>query len=265
MSDREALYKAVLGPKNQAYYLQHFARFDAAGKAGPSWNWAAATFTFIWFLYRRMWPATLAYIVLANVLSAIFAVLFGEMGNLLALIAQVVLPGMFANALYHRHCNKRIAAAEAGNDLQGQLTELSKNGGTSRSAAIAITALFGIAILGMLAAIAIPEYQDYTNRAKLAEAAKLGRQAVESVEAYRQQHQQLPVALAEAGFAAKLPPFVYGVEIDHQAIVVTIRQGGGFPDGGSLTWTASVDAAGKAGWACTGRRIAETILPTECR
>ena len=94
MSDREALYKAVLGPKNQAYYLRHFARFDAAGKAGLSWNWAAATFTFIWFLYRRMWPAALAYIVLANVLSAIFAVLFGEMGNLLALIAQVVLPGI---------------------------------------------------------------------------------------------------------------------------------------------------------------------------
>ena len=32
MSDREALYKAVLGPKNQAYYLRHFARFDAPGK-----------------------------------------------------------------------------------------------------------------------------------------------------------------------------------------------------------------------------------------
>jgi len=88
---------------------------------------------------------------------------------------------------------------------------------------------------------------------------------VESVEAYRQQHQELPVALAATGFAAKLPPFVYGVEIDRQAIVVTIRQGGGFPDGGSLTWTSSVDAAGKAGWTCTGRRIAETILPAECR
>ena len=50
-----------------------------------------------------------------------------------------------------------------------------------------------------------------------------------------------------------------------KAIVVTIRQGGGFPDGGSLTWTSSVDAAGKAGWTCTGRRIAETILPAECR
>ena len=51
----------------------------------------------------------------------------------------------------------------------------------------------------------------------------------------------------------------------HQAIVVTIRQGGGFPDGGSLTWTSSVDAAGKTGWTCSGRRIAEAILPAECR
>ena len=90
MSDREALYKAVLGPKNQAYYLRHFARFDAAGKAGLSWNWAAATFTFIWFLYRRMWPAALAYIVLANVLSAIIAVQSNAPEKMLEHIAQVV-------------------------------------------------------------------------------------------------------------------------------------------------------------------------------
>ena len=38
MSDREALYRAAIGPKNQEYYLSRFQAFDEAGKAGPSWN-----------------------------------------------------------------------------------------------------------------------------------------------------------------------------------------------------------------------------------
>lgn len=46
MSEREERYKAVIGPKNQEYYLRHFERFDAAGKAGATWNWSAALFAF---------------------------------------------------------------------------------------------------------------------------------------------------------------------------------------------------------------------------
>ena len=35
----EEYYKAVLGPKNQDYYLDHFARFDDEGRITPSWHW----------------------------------------------------------------------------------------------------------------------------------------------------------------------------------------------------------------------------------
>ena len=266
MSEREERYKAVIGPKNQEYYLRHFERFDDAGKAGATWNWSAALFSFFWFIYRRMWLLALGYVVAANVLTTILILLFGEAGNLLGLAAQMALPGMFANALYYRHCTRMMAAAEAsGGDLQSQLVTLAGKGGTGKGAMVLIVLLFGIVIVGMLAAIAIPQYQVYSNRARLSDAAGLGRQAVASVDAYRRDHAQFPETLGAAGFAPSVPPFVYGIEMDGRAVVVTIRQGGGFPNGGSLTWDASEDAYGKTIWKCTGRRIPESMLPTDCR
>lgn len=124
-----------------------------------------------------MWLLALGYVVAANVLTTILILLFGEAGNLLGLAAQMALPGMFANALYYRHCTRMMAAAEAsGGDLQSQLVTLAGKGGTGKGAMVLIVLLFGIVIVGMLAAIAIPQYQMYTNRARLSEAAALGRQ-----------------------------------------------------------------------------------------
>src|SRR3989338_4966840 len=56
-----AMYRAAIGPVNLGYYLPLFSRFDAADRAGPSWNWGAALYTLNWMAYRQLWSAALAY------------------------------------------------------------------------------------------------------------------------------------------------------------------------------------------------------------
>ena len=57
-----ALYRAALGPVNVDRYLPVFARFDEEGRAGPSWNWAAALLTLNWLVFRQLWGVALVYV-----------------------------------------------------------------------------------------------------------------------------------------------------------------------------------------------------------
>ena len=55
------LYRAAIGPVNPDFYLPIFARFEAADRAGLSWNTAAGLLTFNWLVYRQLWGAALGY------------------------------------------------------------------------------------------------------------------------------------------------------------------------------------------------------------
>ena len=57
-------FRAILGPKNQEYYLQRFADYEASGKTTLGWHWPAFFVTFYWLLYRKMWLAALLYFIL---------------------------------------------------------------------------------------------------------------------------------------------------------------------------------------------------------
>ena len=101
-------YKAIIGPKNQDYYLSHFSRFDREG-ARISWNWPSFFMTFYWLLYRKMWLNSLAYFLFPYVLAFVFALFVvltdSDPGSLLGsvylgyLAAIFVLIPMYANAL----------------------------------------------------------------------------------------------------------------------------------------------------------------------
>ena len=134
----EEFYKAVIGQKNQNYYLRRFARFDEAGKAGVTWHWPAFFVTFYWLLYRKMWLNAFLYFIAPYVIMipvGIVAAIAGipgrgdsiiAVGNLIFLGAVFLLPPMFANALYYRHCKKKIAEVRASaGEVQRQLGELS--------------------------------------------------------------------------------------------------------------------------------------------
>ena len=175
MDQPEDLYRAVIG-RNPEYYLERFKRFDAAGKAGASWHWPAFFITFFWLLYRKMWGAAAGYVVLMlasylvlpTVAMVVAGVGGGLAGLLLHLVLVMVVPALFANALYYRHCRNRIADTESlAHDPQARSRELVRRGGTSEVAAAigAIVAiLVGIAFIGMIAAISLPAYNDYLER-----------------------------------------------------------------------------------------------------
>lgn len=112
------LYKSVIGPVNQSYYLRVFAHFDAKGKTGILWHWPACFTTLNWLIFRKMWGMAAWFAGLSLVFTlAVFGI--GKLvfsysetteGILtgLTLLAVFVLPGLFANAAYYRFCERTI-------------------------------------------------------------------------------------------------------------------------------------------------------------
>ena len=120
-----ALYQAAMGAPSQAYYLRHFARFDAAGKTGISWNWAAFASPLNWLIFRKMWGLARWY-ALGLGLLVVALLGFGRFGwryssatawalLLFVLLASSVLSAIYANAAYYRFCEKKITRALVAN------------------------------------------------------------------------------------------------------------------------------------------------------
>ena len=119
----DALYAAALGPVNTGYYLRVFARFEAAGRGGASWNWAASLGTLNWMVLRQLWWAVLVYAVvvpgLALLVFGLGRLLFQtsaerELGIALTLVAVLFLvPGLWGNTLLYAHCRRRVSHALA--------------------------------------------------------------------------------------------------------------------------------------------------------
>ena len=97
---------------------------------------------------------------------------------LVLLAAPWFLLPMFANALYWRHIRGLIDGMPRAfaQDPDKKLARLERDGGTGMGVMIAVCAgmgFFFIFVIGVLAAIAIPAYQDYTIRAQVTEGLNL--------------------------------------------------------------------------------------------
>ncbi len=158
------LYGALIGPIHSDYYLQKFARFDAAGKAAITWHWPAFFATLGWLAFRRMWAEALAFAALALTVGLTLfgmAPLFYDMSQellwaLLALylLALMLLPALWANTVYYRHCNRRVAVAlVAAADIRQTCERLAVHAASWRRAwiAAALTALIWL-VCGAVAA-----------------------------------------------------------------------------------------------------------------
>lgn len=275
-TDQEEFYKAVIGPKNQDYYLRRFQQFDQAGKSGVTWHWPAFFITFYWLLYRKMWLyALLIFLipivvgVFIGVLEAIYkdsGTLIIGLGYLAFWFAFVFLPPMYANALYYRQCKKKIAEVQASSsDVQRQLGELAGRGGTSNAALIVILILVFISVIGMLAAIAIPAYQDYTTRSHTSAARTVGNAAATAVTSYFMEHEDLPENLAASGFATPLPPSVQTLDFNNSNGIVTVTLATGRVAGKHLLLVPSLDENKQLSWTCLSQEIEDRYLPHECR
>ena len=116
-----SLYRAAIGPISTDYYLPVFTSFEAAGRAGSSWNWAACFCTLNWLAFRNLWEA--AFIYVATVLTLPLLVLgVGRLAFrwsetveiavlLICLALAFVIPGMFGNAIFQKKSRQRMNVA----------------------------------------------------------------------------------------------------------------------------------------------------------
>jgi Zn-dependent protease with chaperone function/type II secretory pathway pseudopilin PulG len=125
--------------------------------------------------------------------------------------------------------------------------------------------LVTIAIIGILAAVAIPAYQDYIARAKIATAINEGRRATDAVTQHFERRGSVPETLEVAGFIA--PPPTSGVRtwtVDRSG-VVRLELNFAPLDGKMLTFVPSLNAEKKVVWRCAGEDILPRYLPAACK
>ena len=128
-----------------------------------------------------------------------------------------------------------------------------------------------VAIIGILAAIAIPAYQDYTIRAQVSEGLNLAGGAKAAVSEYTMDTGDFPTDNAEAGLAA-------AGDIDGKYVTdVTVANGlitVGFGGSAHTTLAAGeldlspVTSAGSVEWICRANAtndILDKHLPAACR
>ena len=114
-------------------------------------------------------------------------------------------------------------------------------------------------IIGILAAVAIPAYQDYTVKAKVS-AAIIGSQNVrETIGNYYQTNQKVPESLEILNIRSQL---VDGsqLSLEPNKMVLTVKT-----KQGELIFTPTEDAEGRIVWGCSnGKGIKSTQLPPTC-
>jgi len=130
-----------------------------------------------------------------------------------------------------------------------------------------------VAIIGILAAIAIPAYQDYTIRAQVSEGLSLSAGAKAGVAEFFQDQGTWPANNTTAGIEAAaniVGKYVSGVQVANNVLTVSYANADTNDniDGATLTMTAT-NNAGSISWACADGGAAEALqdkwLPAACR
>ncbi|WP_242470126.1 pilin, partial [Thiococcus pfennigii] len=127
--------------------------------------------------------------------------------------------------------------------------------------------MIAVAVVGILAAVALPSYQEYIVRGKVAEGLSLASGAKVAVATAYQDSRGLPVDNAAADLPR--PETIRGQYVGSVAVVdgdihVTFNDAVSQLAGRSLILAASADG-GAIDWCCYSPNIAPRFLPANCR
>lgn len=126
-----------------------------------------------------------------------------------------------------------------------------------------------VAIIGILAAIAIPAYQDYIARAQVTEAVTLASGQKGAVTEVRSNTGAWPTSNAEAGIAAASDitgKYVSNVAVGASGVITATMKSAGVNaqvQSGTIVLTPT-ENSGSYSWACTSSLSAK-YLPAACR
>ena len=129
-----------------------------------------------------------------------------------------------------------------------------------------LSLLIVVAMLGVLAAIAIPAYQDYLARAKVAEATPQMIQLRDAASEYVARERAYPAELADIGLdAAAFTAPIEGVEILDEGLVLRFDGSVTVLANKTIVLQAYIDDSDQLQWRCTGGTLEAKYRPADCR
>jgi len=120
-----------------------------------------------------------------------------------------------------------------------------------------------VAIVGILAAIALPAYQDYIVRSKVSEAAATAAACKTSVAEYLASKNSMPTDITAAGCSSIASQYVTTTTVSGGTISVTVAAATGTT--GDYILVPSQSGSAITAWGCTTSTVPAKYLPAVCR
>jgi type IV pilus assembly protein PilA len=124
-----------------------------------------------------------------------------------------------------------------------------------------------VAIIGILAAVALPAYRDYTIRAKVSEVVLAASSAKTNIAEFAQTYGSMPIN-ASAGIDTQASKWVGSVSYtqtsDTVGVITATAAGDTNIAGSTITLTGTLAANGQVDWACAGT-INQKYRPSSCK
>ena len=115
-------------------------------------------------------------------------------------------------------------------------------------------------IVGVLAALAIPAYSDYTHKAQLSMAYLQSKDARVALGSYYETNKAIPPSLQQIGIASHMGDGTQ-MSVDPQSMVLTVTT----RQHQELVFSPEKDAQGHIQWHCSGgQNLRQNLLPREC-
>ncbi|SAL47182.1 fimbrial protein pilin [Caballeronia peredens] len=132
-----------------------------------------------------------------------------------------------------------------------------------------IELMITVAIVGILAAVALPAYQDYTIRGQVSEGFVLSGGVQTAVAEYYAQNGSFPATLTTVGLSDPVGKYVSDIAEAGTASqgVITITYGGASNTkiaAKTVTLTASDPGTGVVQWKCAPVSLAQKYVPSSC-